>query len=132
VLEPEDKDVIRPGMVYVAPADYHLLVDDGHFALSTEGRVSAARPSIDVLFESAAQTFGQHVLAVVLTGSSKDGVRGSRRVRERGGKVLVQDPATAESPVLPAAVIASGAFDWQADLFAIPLRLAEISGAAVL
>lgn len=107
VREAEDKDPIVDGRVYVAPADYHLLVDDRAFALSTEARVSYARPSIDVLFDSAAAAFGANVVAVVLTGASADGAYGARRVKGEGGVVLVQDPATAESRVMPDAAIAA-------------------------
>ena len=106
--EAGDKDPIRPGCVYLAPPDYHLLVEDGRFALSVDARVSHARPSIDVLFESAADAYREGVLAVVLTGASADGAAGARRVHQRGGCVVAQDPATAESPVMPKAAIATG------------------------
>lgn len=107
VHEAEDKDPMIDGHVYVAPPDYHLLVDRSAFALSTEARVSLARPSIDVLFDSAAASFGSSVVAVVLTGSSADGAHGARLVKARGGTLLVQDPATAESRVMPLAAIAA-------------------------
>lgn len=102
-----DKDPLVPGRVYLAPPDYHTLVDDDHLALSTEARVQYARPSIDVLFLSAAESYGPRTIAVVLTGANRDGVVGSRRIKQRGGVVLVQDPATAESAVLPSAVLAT-------------------------
>lgn len=111
VGEAEDKEPIVGGRVYLAPPDYHLLVDDNHFALSTDERVSYARPSIDVLFESAAEVYRRAVVAVLLTGASSDGTRGAKRVRERGGKVVAQDPRTAESPVMPQAAIHAGAVD---------------------
>ena len=111
VSEAEDKEQIQSGHVYLAPPDYHLLVDSGTLALSTEARVLFARPSIDVLFESAADSYREGVLGVVLTGASADGARGATRIRARGGRVLAQDPATAESPVMPRAVIAAGAAD---------------------
>lgn len=109
--EAGDKDPIRPGCVYLAPSDYHLLVEEGRFALSVDARVSHARPSIDVLFESAADVYREALLAVVLTGASADGAAGARRVRERGGSVVAQDPATAEAPVMPTAAIATGAVE---------------------
>jgi two-component system chemotaxis response regulator CheB len=105
VIEPEDKEIARAGHVYLAPADYHLLVEPGWLALSTEAPVNHARPSVDVLFESAADSYGERVVAVVLTGASEDGAQGARRVQERGGLVIVQDPATAESPIMPAATL---------------------------
>jgi two-component system chemotaxis response regulator CheB len=111
VHEAEDKDPIVDGHVYVAPPDYHLLVDGTTFSLSTEARVSLARPSIDVLFDSAAASFGASLVAVVLTGASADGAVGARRVKAEGGTVLVQDPATAESRVMPLAAIGAAAVD---------------------
>lgn len=123
VREVQDKDALAPGQVFLAPADYHVLVDDHHLALSTEGRVQYARPSIDVLFESAADAFGSRVIGVVLTGANRDGVEGARRIRQRGGLVIVQDPATAESPVMPNAVVQSGAVDRIAPLAEIPALL---------
>jgi two-component system chemotaxis response regulator CheB len=111
LTEAGDKDPIRSGCVYLAPADYHLLVEEDRFALSVDARLCHARPSIDVLFESAAVAYREGVLAVVLTGASADGAVGARRVRECGGSVVAQDPATAESPVMPRAAIATGVVD---------------------
>ena len=111
VVEPEDKTPIERGTVYLAPSDYHLLVEDRHFALSTDAPVLHARPSIDVLFESAADAYGPRLLAIVLTCASDDGVAGALAVRARGGRVVVQDPTGATSPILPRAVIARGAAD---------------------
>jgi two-component system chemotaxis response regulator CheB len=109
--EAEDKEPICGGHVYLAPADYHLLVDAGHFALSTEGRVRYARPSIDVLFASAADCYREGVLGVVLTGASADGAEGASHIRRCGGRVVAQDPRTAEAPAMPRAAIAAGAVD---------------------
>src|SRR4051812_41142487 len=82
VGEAEDKQPIRPARVYVAPADYHLLVEaDGTFALSTDAPVLSARPSIDVLFESAAEAYGERLVGMLLTGASADGARGLRRIK---------------------------------------------------
>lgn len=106
VVEPDDKDPIAPGHAYVAPADYHMLAEPGWIALSTEPPISFARPSIDALFESVAHSYGSGAVAVVLTSSNHDGVDGALAVRDAGGSVLVEDPASAESPVLPSAVIA--------------------------
>lgn len=120
IREVEDRDPLRPGAVYLAPADYHVLVDRGRLRLSTEARVLHARPSIDVLFESAAAAYGEGVLAVVLTGASRDGALGAQQVKARGGALVVQDPATAEARVMPAAALAGA----RADLV---LRLDEIA-----
>ena len=105
VTDVEDKQSIKPGCIYLAPADYHLLVERGTFSLSVDGAVAFSRPSIDVLFESAADAYREHLVGVVLTGANADGVRGAQRIKQRGGFVVVQDPATAESPVMPQAVI---------------------------
>ena len=111
VSEAEDKDLIEAGHLYVAPADYHLLVEPGRFALSIEAPVHHSRPSIDVLFESAADAYGDRAAAVVLSGANDDGCRGLRHLKRRGGRTLVQNPATAIRPEMPDAAIATGAVD---------------------
>lgn len=111
IVEAGDKDPIRGGTVYLAPPDYHLLVDAGRFALSVDARVRHARPSIDVLFESAADSYRHELLAVILTGASDDGTAGALHVKRRGGSVVAQDPRTCESPIMPQAVIATGVAD---------------------
>jgi two-component system, chemotaxis family, protein-glutamate methylesterase/glutaminase len=111
VVEAEDKAPLVPGTVHVAPPDYHLLVERGWLSLSTEEPVKYSRPSIDVLLESAADSFRDRLVAVVLTGASDDGTDGARVVRRHGGMVIVQDPTTAEQPVMPGAVIDAGAAD---------------------
>ena len=107
VLEVEDKDPIAPGRIYLAPPDYHLLVEPGSFALSVDEHVQYARPSIDVLFESAADAYGERVIGVVLTGANDDGADGLARIVARGGAAVVQDPATAEAPEMPKAALAA-------------------------
>src|SRR5437667_12844527 len=111
VVEIDDKQEIKAGQIFVGPANYHVLIDGNHLALSTEGPVSHARPSIDVLFESAAEAFGEGVVGVLLTGMSRDGTSGLKRIRECGGWVVVQDPLTAEGRVMPEAAIESEAAD---------------------
>jgi two-component system chemotaxis response regulator CheB len=105
--EAMDKEAIEPGHIYIAPADYHLLVEPATFSLSIDEHVLYARPSIDVLFESAADVFGERAIAVVLTGASQDGARGAASIEQRGGRVIVQDPATAEYPTMPGAALAA-------------------------
>ncbi|HYR43912.1 MAG TPA: chemotaxis protein CheB, partial [Terriglobia bacterium] len=107
VVEVEDKLEIKEGQIFVGPSNYHILIDDVHLALSTDEPVLRARPSIDVLFESAAESFGEGVLGVLLTGMSQDGVAGLKRIQECGGFTLVQDPATAEGRIMPEAAIES-------------------------
>ena len=109
VADAEDKEPILAGRAYLAPAGYHLLVEPGSFALSTEGPVLYARPSIDLLFESAADAYGTATIGVILTGSSTDGVAGLARIKRGGGLTIAQAPATAESQTLPASAIAAGA-----------------------
>lgn len=111
VGEVQDKDPIEAGRVYLAPPDYHLLVEGDHFALSTEAPVAFARPSIDVLFESAADAWGSDVIGVLLTGANADGARGLKAIRGQGGLTAAQDPATAEAPAMPQAAIEAGAAD---------------------
>jgi two-component system chemotaxis response regulator CheB len=106
VRDAEDKVPIEPNHVYIAPADYHLLVESRDlFALSTDPPVLWARPSIDVLFESAAQIYQDKVIGVVLTGASADGSNGLKAIRRRGGCALVQDPLTAECAIMPQAAL---------------------------
>jgi two-component system chemotaxis response regulator CheB len=107
VCEIEDKAPIGAGNLYIAPADYHVLIEPGYFSLSTEEPVRFSRPSIDVTFASAADTYGRGVVGVVLTGANADGSRGLKRIADRGGLAVVQDPKTAESPTMPSAAIKS-------------------------
>lgn len=106
IVEPEDKEPLEPGRVYLAPADYHVLIEEERIALSTDAPVNYARPSIDVLFETAAAAFGPGVLGIVLTGANEDGARGARAILDAGGQVLIQDPSTAESRTMPEAALA--------------------------
>lgn len=123
VREVEDKDEILPGYVYLAPADYHLLVEPGFFALSTDQPVSYARPSIDVLFESAADVYGSQVIGIILTGANEDGAQGLKMVKLHYGIAIVQDPTTAECPVMPKAAMNAVAVDWILPLEAIAEKL---------
>ncbi|MFN2628055.1 MAG: chemotaxis protein CheB [Gaiellaceae bacterium] len=106
-----DKVALEPLHVYLAPPDYHLLVEHGSLALSTEAPVQFARPSIDVLFESAADAYAERVIGIVLTGANDDGAAGLRRIKECGGVVIVQDPASAERRRMPDAAIAATVAD---------------------
>jgi two-component system, chemotaxis family, protein-glutamate methylesterase/glutaminase len=106
VVEPDDKEPIVAGHVYLAASSYHLVVERGFFSLSLDVPVLFARPSIDVLFESMADSYGAAGIAVMLTGSNDDGASGALAVKNVGGTVLVQDPATARAPEAPRAVLA--------------------------
>jgi two-component system chemotaxis response regulator CheB len=112
VREVLDKDPVQAGQIHVAPCDYHLLVESMYFSLSTDEPVQFARPSIDVLFQSAADVLGPRVLGVVLTGANRDGAQGAAELRRRGATVVVQDPATAESSVMPRAALAAVPDAW--------------------
>ena len=131
VHEVEDKERIQPGNVYFAPADYHLLVETGYFSLSIDDPVSFARPSIDVLLESAADAYAERAIGVILTGANQDGVQGLSALKARGGLTIVQAPDTAESPVLPSAAIAAVEVDLVLPLSQIAphlIHLCESSG----
>lgn len=105
VSEVEDKDAIVPGRVYIAPPDYHLLVDGPTFSLSVDAPVKYSRPSIDVTFVSAADAYGRRTVGVVLTGANDDGSRGLRRIVDRGGHAVIQRPETAEAATMPASAL---------------------------
>ncbi|MEO5904453.1 MAG: chemotaxis protein CheB [Gemmatimonadaceae bacterium] len=105
VVDVEDKEPIEAGNVYIAPANYHMLVDDGHFTLTTDPLVRFSRPSIDVTFMSAGDAYPGSTLGVILTGANDDGSRGLRHIVNRGGRAIVQDPETAESKAMPKAAL---------------------------
>ncbi|MEG3842504.1 chemotaxis protein CheB [Microcoleus sp. herbarium14] len=140
IAEAQDKEPLAPGRVYLAPADYHLLIESPceweqsrpendligkesaagpivcrgsfGFALSTEAPVCYARPSIDVLFESAADAFGKKVIGIILTGASSDGSQGLAKIKAEGGLTFVQEPASAQCGTMPASAIANVEVDW--------------------
>ncbi|MFP9099750.1 chemotaxis protein CheB [Flavobacterium sp. RHBU_24] len=102
VKEIEDKTPLEKGSIYIAPADYHLLLEkDGLFGLDVSDKVNYSRPSIDVVFQSAADAYGKGVVAILLSGANADGTEGLKAIMAAGGRVVVQDPATAEMPYMP-------------------------------
>ncbi len=103
VVDVEDKEPLEAGAIYVAPANYHLLVEPGHLSLTTDPHVRFSRPSIDVTFTSAADVYQNRTIGIVLTGANDDGARGLRHIVDCGGHALIQDPATAESATMPLA-----------------------------
>ncbi|MGD1843848.1 MAG: chemotaxis protein CheB [Salibacteraceae bacterium] len=108
VVEPFDKQTIKPGFAYLAPANYHLSIELGnHFSLSTEEMVSYSRPSIDITFESCGFAYKQKLLGVILSGANKDGAHGIRKVKAYGGTTLVQDPMESKVATMPTAAIES-------------------------
>jgi len=107
VKEADEKEPITKGHVYIAPANYHLLVEnDETFSLSIDARVNYSRPSIDVLFKSAAEAYKSKVIGIILTGANNDGAEGLQRIKQYGGLAVVQDPKEAESDVMPRAALA--------------------------
>jgi two-component system chemotaxis response regulator CheB len=128
VSEIEDKQPILPARIYLAPADYHVLIEAGAFALSTEAPILHARPSIDALFESAADAYAAAAIGVILTGASADGARGLARLKQRGGVALVQSPETAECRVMPEAAISATQVDRVLPLAEIAPCLVSLCG----
>lgn len=109
----EDKETPRPAVIYLAPPDYHLLVEEDYsLALSLENRVNYSRPSIDVLFESAAEVYFDRLVGVIMTGASADGTKGLLRIKECGGLTVVQAPETAEVDIMPESAIKSVEVDY--------------------
>lgn len=112
IKEADDKEPIRPGWLYFPPANYHLLVEqDETFSLTIDPKVNYARPSIDVLFESAAFVYGEQLIGILLTGANHDGAKGISVIKKRGGHTIVQNPDSAQCPVMPQAAIDTGDVD---------------------
>ena len=130
VEEVEDKQPIERGHVYIAPPDYHLLIEGSHFSLSVDAPVRFSRPSIDVMFDSAASACGRRAIGVVLTGANEDGARGLRRIVDSGGRAIVQDPETAEVRTMPQAALRSVPEAEVLPIERIGPRLAEIAAMA--
>ena len=127
VVEVGDKHVVAPAFVHVAPAGYHLLVEDAStLALSVDPPVHHSRPAIDPLFESAARVWGTELIGVLLSGASNDGTQGLRAVKAAGGRCLVQDPASAESARMPRCAIEAGFGDEVLAPARIGVRLREL------
>jgi len=113
IKEADEKEAIEPGNGYIAPSNYHLLIEkDKTFSLTNGERVNFARPSIDVLFETAAEAYQNKLIGIILTGSNHDGSKGIKRIKEYGGLTIAQDPKTAESSYMPASAIAASQPDY--------------------
>ncbi len=127
VVESSDKQPIQPGQIYTAPANYHMLVErDRSIALSVDAKINWSRPSIDVLFESAARVWGERLISVLLTGANSDGAKGTETVKRYRGTTIAQDPATAEYPAMPQSAIDTEFVDEILCPEAIGQRLKEI------
>lgn len=130
VIEPCDKERIESGHVYTAPADYHMLVEiNGTISLSVDEKVNWSRPSIDVLFESAAIAYKEALIAILLSGASADGAKGMSAVKAAGGLTIAQDPTDARYPVMPLSAINSGAVNEVLKAKDIGRRLIELTTA---
>jgi two-component system chemotaxis response regulator CheB len=127
VCEIEDKDVLCPGTVHLAPANYHVMLEPGYASLTIEEPVRFSRPSIDVTFTSAGDTYGAAAIGVVLTGANEDGALGLAHIVNRGGRALVQDPKTAEIPIMPQAAIKAVPAAEVIPLSKLARRLIELS-----
>lgn len=128
VKEAEDKEPLSPSIIYFASPGYHLLVEHDHsFSLSVDERVNYSCPSIDVLFESAADVFGESLIGVILTGANADGANGLRKIKENGGVAIVQNPDNAESSAMPKAALAATKADYMVDLEQIAPLLLQLT-----
>jgi two-component system chemotaxis response regulator CheB len=128
VKEAEEKESIKPGFVYIAPANYHLLVErDKTLSLSIDAKVCYARPSIDVLFETAAEAYRSGLIGIILTGANDDGTAGLKKIKEKGGLTIAQDPDTAESGVMPLSAIRENVVDQILSLAEIASFLSQFS-----
>lgn len=106
VKDADEKELIKPGFVYFAPANYHLLIEkDKSFSLSIDAQVNFSRPSIDVLFESAAEVYRDKLVGVILSGGNHDGAKGLKMIKKNHGLTVVQDPATSKTEYMPQAAI---------------------------
>lgn len=129
IKEADEKEKIKKGIVYIAPPNYHLLIEKNKtFSLSIDERVNYARPSIDVLFESAAEAYKSTLIGIILTGANHDGAKGIKCIKEYGGLVIIQDPDTAESVYMPRSAIAAVTPDYMGsveDISVFLIRLAK-------
>lgn len=123
---PRTGDPIQSGHIYVAPPDYHLIVERGHVQLMKGPKENWARPAIDPLFRSAARAYGRNVIGVILTGALNDGTAGLFEVKERGGTTVVQDPDDAENPSMPRSALAHVRVDHCVPLSRLPQLLVRL------
>ncbi|AKL97214.1 chemotaxis protein-glutamate methylesterase CheB [Clostridium aceticum] len=129
VKEANEKELVQKGCAYIAPPNYHLMIEkDRHLSLSVEKKVNFSRPSIDVLFESAADAYGDRLIGIILTGASCDGSKGLEEVKARGGLTIVEEPKSAEAYIMPSAAIARTKVDYVLPLDRIGPLLNDLVG----
>lgn len=127
IKEADEKEEIKIGNIYIAPPNYHLLIEKNKtFSLTIDERVNFARPAIDVLFESAAEAYENKLIGIILTGSSSDGTKGLKKIKQFGGLTIAQDPKTAESYFMPASAVAAVQMDYVLTLEGIVELLIKI------
>jgi two-component system, chemotaxis family, protein-glutamate methylesterase/glutaminase len=127
IKQADEKEKVERGFVYIAPAGYHLLIEqDRSFSLSCDAPVNFSRPSIDVLFETAAEVYEDKIIGVILTGANKDGAAGIQAIKRRGGITIAQNPASASFPVMPQAAIDTGSVEYIFELEEVRNFLLEI------
>jgi two-component system chemotaxis response regulator CheB len=127
VEEAEDKAPVRPGTIYFAPPDYHLLIEEGPcLALSVDDPVNLSRPSVDVLFQSAADVYRQSLMGIILSGASADGAEGLAAVHSAGGITVVQEPQSVAMPLMITSALQRCAADWVLPLAEIAVLLRRI------
>lgn len=127
VKEADEKEPIEKGNIYIAPPNYHLLIESDHtLSLSTEERVSFARPSIDILFQTAADAYREELIGIVLTGSNHDGAAGLKHIKEQGGLCIAEDPETAFSSYMPATAIATASPQYVLEINEIAALLKDL------
>ncbi len=113
IKQVNEKESLEKGFVYLAPSDYHLLIEeDFTFSLSDDPPVNYSRPSIDVSFESAAEIFREKLIGIILTGANNDGSKGIRKIKNYGGTTIAQDPKEAQFPMMPRSAVNTGMIDF--------------------
>lgn len=127
VTEPTDKENIKKGNVYLAPANYHLSVELGNsFSLSTEEMVNSSRPAIDITMETAAYVYKDKLIGILLSGANRDGAMGMKKIKDRGGLTIVQEPAECMIETMPAAAIQATEIDYKMKVDEISAFLKEL------
>lgn len=117
VKEVEDKDPVEPGTIYIAPADYHLLIEQNReFSLDSSEKINFSRPSLDVTFESAAEVYGPSLVGIILSGANADGTNGLKAVKQAGGLIIAQKPETAQVAYMPEHAILHNTIDFIFDV----------------
>lgn len=128
IIEPDDKENIKSGVVYLAPANYHLCIELGNsFSLSTEEQVNSSRPAIDITLETAAYVFKEKLIGILLTGANRDGAKGMKKIKDLGGLTIVQDPKECVVDTMPKAALSETKIDFVFTISEIIKFLTDLS-----